>query len=167
MTGTVHTRCRATNARQILHCAHAHIHPTTPLPANTPHKPSCCRVSSLVLSSLPCDLSIQPISSRRDQRRRTRPAVIVTVTIAQTRLRHSELQSSKQQSNASNTTTSSSFQRHHTATRRLTRYSARGREGLRFTHSTYHLIYKDRVDLVAERPHPPNRSHPSSMTTSS
>lgn len=49
---------------------------TTPL-STTPHNPSC-RVSSLVLFSLLCDLSIHPIkpfSSRRD-RRRTRPAVI-------------------------------------------------------------------------------------------
>jgi hypothetical protein len=30
------------------------------------------------LSSLLCNLSIQPFSSRRDLRRRTRPAVIVT-----------------------------------------------------------------------------------------
>lgn len=51
---------------------------TTPLPNyyTTQPKP---RVPSLVLSSLLCDLSIQPISSRRVQRRRTRPAVIVTI----------------------------------------------------------------------------------------
>ena len=114
--------------------------------------PPNCRVPSLVLPCLPCVLFIQPTFSRRDLRRRTRPAANIVVTGAQS---DCDIRSLKQQSNASNITSSS--QRRRTPARRLTRYSASKRRTA-IQNSKYHPIYKDRVDLVAERPHPPIRS---------
>jgi hypothetical protein len=113
-------------------------YPHTPL-STTPHQ--SCHLFLLVVCSPPRDISIQPIYSRLDQRRRHRPAGIIIVTIAQS---DCDIRSSRQQSHTSNT---SSLQHRRPATRRITRY--RRTQKRRTAIHTLHITSYTKITLIS------------------